>query len=749
MPIGGNGPAKGETELWNQSLTDRVRLMVWILLATTISIAVGEVILRPGKNPLVTSAHAFCVLVLCLLVLVLGSLRSRRAIVFCGFLAFAVAALTSSIVAGLTRDATTTSFLFVALSMGTAAFLPWGGPPQLLIGLTLTLLFPLTIIVAEDNFSIARARELVGLAAVLTASAYIASELERSRKLAWSEQVERRDREAELVRQRAFLRQVLDTNPHLIFAKDRGGRFTLVNQAMADLYETSIDALIGRGDADFIPNLEEIERFRRDDIEVMEKAIEKLIPEEIITDPRGNQKWLRTVKRPLVEPDGQINQVVGVATDITEYVRSQEQLRDQAYVAASLARMGESIIGSLNSPDLLRRLCQVTAETLECDWAQMWLTAANESVVNTVAHHGTPAEVWEAMRVMSLPREIAERLWQHAERDVTILDGRQSVDLLPEPLLRLNQGFNGMLDILLRRAGEISGSLTVGTRNRPLPCSPRSIRIAQGISQLASLALENARLVDQLERANRLKTEFMATMSHELRTPLNVIIGYSALLGEGEMGPVTQEQQYYLSRLKENAIQLLELINATLDVSRLESGQVPLDIRPVQLTTLLEQTARETQEFKKSAGVTLQWDIPRNLPLLHTDPIKLKVVLKNLVSNALKFTTSGNVHTSVSVEHGNISIRVADTGIGIEPDVQEAIFDAFRQANSSIGAQYGGVGLGLYIVRRLTETIGGEIRVESVPGRGSVFTIDLPVEQNLTIAMASPATPRPVGPADH
>jgi PAS domain S-box-containing protein len=653
----------------------------------------------------------------------------RSAVVIVGVTALMAAATTSATVAVFTHTATTASFIFVALSMGAAAILPWGMWPQLLLASGLMVIYPVTVISAEGGLSVLRWRELMGLAVVFGSSVYIAREIERSRQLVLREQLERRRREHELDQQRAFLRQVLDVNPHLIFAKDRHGRFTLVNQAVAEVYGATVEGLIGRTDSDFNANAQEVEHFRRDDLEVMNSASEKFISEEVITDSRGEQRWLRTIKRPLLGADGQIDQMVGVATDITDQLRSQEQLKDEAHIAATLARAGEQIISSLNHPDLLARLCQVSAEALECDWAQMWLADSDAQSMAAVAHHGNAPEVWEAIRIMRIPRSMISELWQRVlQHEVTTVTRQEARAILPSSLMRLNPELTGMFLIPLRRGGEVSGSLAVGAQRRATAFTARHMRIARGISQLASLALENALLLDQLERANQLKSEFMATMSHELRTPLNVIIGYSALLGEGVMGPISREQQHTLERLRRNAVQLLDVINATLDVSRLESGQVPLDIKAVQLEKILHETAEQTRELKSNPAVALTWDIPPNLPLMHTDPVKLKVVLKNLVSNALKFTAEGSVHTSVIPMQAGVEISVADTGIGIAPEAQQSIFDAFRQANSSIGPQYGGVGLGLYIVRRLVETLGGTINLESQPGRGSTFRIRLPLQ---------------------
>jgi signal transduction histidine kinase len=280
--------------------------------------------------------------------------------------------------------------------------------------------------------------------------------------------------------------------------------------------------------------------------------------------------------------------------------------------------------------------------------------------------------------------------------------------------------------IALRRGGDIFGGLSVGYRERTEPFSPQQERIARGLAQLASLALENARLVEELEGANRVKSEFVATMSHELRTPLNSIIGYNELLLDGEFGPVTSNQSDILRRVSRSADELLDLINTTLDMSRLEAGRVLLDLRDVRPATLLAELDNETSALQTRPEVACLWEIAPDLPTLHTDPMKFKVIVKNLLTNALKFTERGTVTLTARPHRQGVEIRVADTGPGIPASALPYIFEAFRQADSSSTRRHGGVGLGLYIVRRLLDVLGGDVTVDSVEGRGTTFTLWFP-----------------------
>jgi signal transduction histidine kinase len=205
-----------------------------------------------------------------------------------------------------------------------------------------------------------------------------------------------------------------------------------------------------------------------------------------------------------------------------------------------------------------------------------------------------------------------------------------------------------------------------------------------------------------------------------------VIIGYHDLLLAGEFGDLTPLQAERLLSADHSARELLDLINATLDLSRLEARRVPLHVEPVDLRALADELDAETRALRRKPAVAFAWQLPHPLPVLHSDPVKLKVVLKNLVLNALKFTDEGSVTVAIAADHGRVDFTVRDTGIGIPADQIASVFEPFHQLDGSSTRSYGGVGLGLYIVRRLLDLLGGDISVESEPGRGSAFRFWVP-----------------------
>lgn len=238
-----------------------------------------------------------------------------------------------------------------------------------------------------------------------------------------------------------------------------------------------------------------------------------------------------------------------------------------------------------------------------------------------------------------------------------------------------------------------------------------------------------------LEEANRVRSQFLATMSHELRTPLTAIIGFSQILLRGsELSTLTQRQKNSIQRILNNGQHLLALINDVLDMAKIEAGQMDVSYREINVKELLSSVVEETQSLATQRKLTLTYAVEEGIDQFETDPTKLRQILFNLVSNALKFTPQGSVTITATsaLDAEYIVIAVKDTGIGIAPEIQERIFDAFYQADSSDTRQYGGTGLGLSIVRQLTHLLGGKLEVQSTSGQGSTFTLTLPRHKRTT-----------------
>jgi signal transduction histidine kinase len=232
--------------------------------------------------------------------------------------------------------------------------------------------------------------------------------------------------------------------------------------------------------------------------------------------------------------------------------------------------------------------------------------------------------------------------------------------------------------------------------------------------------------VEELEEANRLKADFLANMSHELRTPLNVIIGYNERLAEGAFGPLNEEQVSTIERVKRNAQEQLALVTTTLELSRFEARDAPLDVAEIDVSELIDELAREAGTLPRRAELELKWYVEPGVAPLSSDRVKLRMVLKNLIDNAVKFTERGSISVQARSHGSGVEFRVADTGIGIAAEEQRAIFEPFHQSGDSKAQNRGGVGLGLHLVNRLVDALDGTSRVESKLGRGSTFFVWIP-----------------------
>jgi PAS domain S-box-containing protein len=247
----------------------------------------------------------------------------------------------------------------------------------------------------------------------------------------------------------------------------------------------------------------------------------------------------------------------------------------------------------------------------------------------------------------------------------------------------------------------------------------------------AELAEQNELLRRQhiaLEQASALKSQFLANMSHEFRTPLNAILGYTHMLLNNVTGQVSDPQRKSLTRIDSNAKHLLALINDILDITRIEAGRMPLNATTFRVAELFDEVQSELEPIIKRSNLTVSTRQRGNVPAVRSDRQKVKQIVLNLLSNALKFTPAGSVTMTASCDlrRREVAIAVKDTGVGISPEDQAKVFEDFRQLDSSPTRGYGGTGLGLSICRRLANMLGGTIDLASEAGRGSTFTLRLP-----------------------
>ena len=295
------------------------------------------------------------------------------------------------------------------------------------------------------------------------------------------------------------------------------------------------------------------------------------------------------------------------------------------------------------------------------------------------------------------------------------------------------------LYVAVQREEALLGMLVFGfDAVQGAPSAGPAIQIARGVAQMAAVALTNARLYDELQTASRIRSEFVSTISHELRTPLNVMLGYLEMVRDPDLS--REEKNQLLDRSQQNGFQLLELIESTLEIGRIDAGRDEVRLENVHFAVFWRELGRDCSHLRKPESVALEWETDiretRDL-ILRTDPRKLTIIVRNLVGNALKFTERGFVRVEAAAERGALYIQVRDTGIGIKDEDQDAIFEKFRQADGSETRRLGGSGLGLYIVRRFAEQLGGTVIVSSRTGEGSTFTVRLPLSAAPPVANAA------------
>jgi signal transduction histidine kinase len=307
----------------------------------------------------------------------------------------------------------------------------------------------------------------------------------------------------------------------------------------------------------------------------------------------------------------------------------------------------------------------------------------------------------------------------------------------PSPLLLdiiVREGFRAVLIIPLLGPNRIVGALVV-RRKRPGEFPKRIVDLLQTFADQSVLAIQNARLfteIDdksrQLEIASQHKSQFLANMSHELRTPLNAILGYTELILDNIYGETPEKMREVLDRLQANGKHLLGLINDVLDLSKIEAGQLTLDLADYSLKDVVDTVISAVESLANGKKLALTADVGQNLPIGHGDGRRLAQVLLNLVGNAIKFTDKGEVAIKATAENGSFTVGVRDTGPGIATSDQSKIFEEFQQADNSATKRKGGTGLGLSIAKRIIGMHGGRIWVESDVGKGSTFAFTIPVK---------------------
>ncbi|MGZ4733372.1 MAG: response regulator [Terriglobales bacterium] len=516
-----------------------------------------------------------------------------------------------------------------------------------------------------------------------------------------TEIVERDLTEKALLKERAMLRSLIDNVPDFMYVKDTQSRFLVANlHLVRELGLSAPGDLLGKTDFDFFPQ-HLAAGFYEDEQSVIRSGQPLLNHEEMGIDCQGNVTHLLTTKVPLRDKDGRVTGIAGVGVDITARRRVEEELRDSRELFMLLL---DSIPEGVYGIDM-------KGNCTFCNPACLRLLGYREAAelrgknVHALIHHtrqdGTPypmeeCHIYEAFRRGLGTHIDDEFLWR---RDGTNFPA----EYWSHPM---------------HQRGNVIGTVVTFVNITQRKQAQQVLREAQEAAEAASKA----------------KSEFLANMSHEIRTPMNGIIGMTDLALDTHLTP---EQREYLTMVKTSADSLLSLLNDILDLSKIEAGKLDFETIDFNLRDTLEDAIKGLSLRAHQKGIELACHLPPHVPeAVQGDPTRLRQVVVNLVGNAIKFTTTGEVVLRVDsaepeTDSAELHFSVSDTGVGVPLDKQQTIFEAFTQADGSMTRKYGGTGLGLTICSRLVEMMGGRIWVESEPCRGSTFhfTARLPLQK--------------------
>ena len=322
----------------------------------------------------------------------------------------------------------------------------------------------------------------------------------------------------------------------------------------------------------------------------------------------------------------------------------------------------------------------------------------------------------------------------------TVMKGEtiQVADVTTDPDYKMSDAIRfanirTLLGVPMLREGTQSGVIVLA-RSAVRPFTRQQIELVETFADQAVIAIENVRLFDEiqdksraLEVASQHKSQFLANMSHELRTPLNAILGYTELIADGIYGQPTEKMLSVLKRLESNGRHLLGLINDVLDLSKIEAGQLVLELSDYSVQDIAQTVHSALEPLAADKNLVFKVELAPKLPPGRGDGRRLTQVMINLVGNAIKFTDAGEVVITGGATDGSFHLSVRDTGPGISDADQAKLFQEFQQADNAITRKKGGTGLGLAISKRIIEMHGGKIWIESQVGEGSTFSFTLPV----------------------
>ena len=535
-------------------------------------------------------------------------------------------------------------------------------------------------------------------------------------------------READLTARR--LAAVVESSDDAIIAKDLNSTITSWNKSAERMFGYTAAEAIGQSIRMLIPP-----ELQSEEDTVLARIRAGGVVDHYETRRRrkdGTDLQISLTVSPIVDASGVVVGASKIARDITEQSRLRAAAEEQVFVTQKLSEVGALVTASLDRGTIVQKVTDMATELTQAEFGAFFYNVLDPQSGEAYMLSTLSGVSKQAFANFPQPRATAVFAPTFHGEGVVRLD-----DVTHDPRYGKSAPSYGMpsghlpvrsyLAVPVKaRSGEVLGGLFFGHSKAGI-FTIQHEQLASGIAVWASVALENARLYQEAREADRLKDEFLAVLSHELRTPLNAIVGYARLLRGGIL--TDEKASRGLETLERNAQSLTQIVEDVLDISRIVSGKIRLDVQPVELPIVIHNAVTTVQPAADAKGVRMQTIVDPRVGPVSGDPDRLQQVVWNLLSNAVKFTPKkGRVQIRVERVNSHVEIGVSDTGIGIRADFLPYVFERFRQADAGTTRKTGGLGLGLSIVRHIVEMHGGTVHVASEgEGHGSTFRVRLPL----------------------
>lgn len=539
------------------------------------------------------------------------------------------------------------------------------------------------------------------------------------------------------------LKKIFETSPVGLALLDSDQRFIALNEALAEINGLTREQHLGRSIAELFgasdPHLVEIFH------EIYTTGRSFKAPNFAVNTPGRSDRqpgYYNVDYLPTIDAEGRVSSVLVYVVDVTEQVQLEQAQR-------FLAEAGAVLASSLDYQTTLEQVAHLAVPQL-ADWCTVHIVIEDGSIEQIAVAHIDPSKLEWAHQIREkypldpdAPRGTALTLRTGKSDFIPDIPDALLVEtaLDAEHLEILRQvGFKSVMTVPLRTQAQVVGVISLISADSGRQYTLTDLRLAEELAWRASLAIENAQLYRAAQRdratseaarkaaesANRIKDEFLAVLSHELRSPLNPILGWAKMLRTKRLDASKTDQA--LETIERNARLQAQLIEDLLDVSRILQGKMTLNVAPVNLATTIEAALETVRLAAEAKAIQMTTTVQPIMGIVFGDANRLQQVVWNLLSNAVKFTPAGGqINIQLTQVRDQAQIQIKDTGRGIKPDFLPHVFDYFRQEDGTMTRQFGGLGLGLAIVRHLTELHGGTVAVESAgQNLGSTFTVQLP-----------------------